>query len=350
MNTLNYIGSKQTLCPILTNIICSEISELKSLSFLDMFAGTGSVGFRFQEITKICSANDLEYYSFIINNALLKCAYSIKLQEIIDHFNTIEGIDGLIYTNYSENNNCERMFFTSYNARKCDAIRTNIEDLKHTNIINQNEYYFLLASLIVSMDKVANTSCVYGAYLKEYKKSALKQIIVIPIHKKVDVNFEYNQVFNISAEELSQTDIYYDIVYMDPPYNQRQYSANYCPLNYIAYYSDNIVLKGKTGTIDGYNKSNFCSKAKVYNSFKTILDNIKCKYIFISYNNEGLLKYEELIELLSSYGELKLYKIPYKKFKAQKNVSGDTVYEYLWFINKTKSKSILIEEIEYIKD
>jgi len=118
-------------------------------------------------------------------------------------------------------------------------------------------------------------------------------------------------------------------------------------LNYIAYYSDNIVLKGKTGTIDGYNKSNFCSKVKVYESFKTILDNIKCNYIFISYNNEGLLKYDELVELLGSYGELKLYKILYKKFKAQKNVSGDSVYEYLWFINKTKSTSNLIEEIEY---
>lgn len=349
MNTLNYIGSKQTLCPILTDIISSEITDLKSLSFLDMFAGTGSVGFRFQELTDVCSANDLEYYSFIINNALLKCSYSTKLQQIIDHFNTLDGIDGLIYKNYSENDSCERMFFTVQNARKCDAIRVHIEDLKNTSVIEQNEYYFLLASLIVCMDKVANTSCVYGAYLKEYKKSALKKMIVIPIHKKMDIN-ESNQVFNIAAEELSQKDFYYDVVYMDPPYNQRQYSANYCPLNYIAYYSENIVLKGKTGTIDGYNKSNFCSKVKVYNSFKSILDNMKCKYIFISYNNEGLLRYNELLELLSSYGELKLYKIQYKKFKAQQNVSGDTVYEYLWFINKTKNKSQLVEEIEYTKD
>ena len=346
MNTLNYIGSKQTLCPILTDIISAEIPDLKSLSFLDMFAGTGSIGFRFQEITNICCANDLEYYSFIINSALLKSAYSTKLQHIIDHFNTLNGLNGLIYKNYAENDNCERMFFSIENARKCDAIRVYIEDLKNANSIDQNEYYFLLASLIVSIDKVANTSCVYGAYLKEYKKSALKTMIVVPIHKKVDIN-SLNQVFNITAEELSQKDLYYDVVYMDPPYNQRQYSANYCPLNYIAHYSENIVLKGKTGTIDGYNKSNFCSKPKVLNSFKTILDNIKCKYIFISYNNEGLLQYNEFIKLLGSYGELKLYKIPYKKFKAQKSVLGDTVYEYLWFIDKTKQPSDIIEEIEY---
>ena len=84
----------------------------------------------------------------------------------------------------------------------------------------------------------------------------------------------------------------------------------------------------------------------MYQSFKLLLDNIKCKYIFISYNNEGLLSCDELKELFSSYGELKLYKIPYKKFKAQQNVCVDSVFEYLWFINKT-TDSNLIEEIEY---
>jgi adenine-specific DNA-methyltransferase len=103
MNTLNYIGSKQTLCPILTKIINAEIPDLKSHSFLDMFAGTGSVGFRFQDITNNCSANDLEYYSYIINYALIKTPYSIKLQLILDDCNALDGIKGLIYKNYSEN-------------------------------------------------------------------------------------------------------------------------------------------------------------------------------------------------------------------------------------------------------
>ena len=349
MNTLNYIGSKHTLCPLLTKIIHEEINDLTSKSFLDMFSGTGSVSFRFQDLTNKCTANDLEYYSYIINYALIKCSYSDKLQSILDECNNLEGIEGLIYQNYSEHDKCSRMFFTANNAKKCDAIRNHIE-LLHTNkIINIHEYYFLLASLIVSMDKVANTSCVYGAFLKEYKKTSLKQLMVIPIHIKIDVKTDSNIVFNLSAEELSKLDTFYDVVYMDPPYNHRQYSANYCPLNYIAHYDPNIKLNGKTGTIDGYNRSNFCSKSKVKNSFKTILDNLKCNHIFISYNNEGILNYDELKELLSSYGELKLYKIPYKKFKAQKNIDGESVFEYLWVLNKTIQSNI-IEEIEYTID
>jgi adenine-specific DNA-methyltransferase len=349
MNTLNYIGSKHTLCPLLTKIINEEISDLGHKSFLDMFSGTGSVAFRFQDLTYNCSANDLEFYSFVINNALIKCNYSTKLQSILNECNKLEGLEGLIYRNYSENDTCERMFFTTNNAKKCDAIRVHIELLKNNLLITIYEYYFLLASLIVSMDKVANTSCVYGAFLKEYKKTSLKPLIVIPIHTKIDIKVDLNNIYNLPAEELSKFDTFYDIVYMDPPYNQRQYSANYGPLNYIALYNHEIQLNGKTGTINEYNRSHFCSKAKVKNSFKTILDNLKCNYIFMSYNNEGLLNCDELKELLSSYGELKLYKIPYKKFKAHKNVIGDTVFEYLWFLNRTSSSNI-IEEIEYIID
>jgi len=351
MNTLNYIGSKHTLCPTIIDIINKEIGLIKlgSSSFLDLFAGTGSIGFNLQDLVSRFTANDLEYYSFVINYALLCCAYSEHLQNILNECNKLAGVKGLIYENYSQNDGCERMFFTSENAQKGDAIRRHIESLKIANLITINEYYFLLASLLVSIDKIANTSCVYGAFLKEYKKTSLKPLILAPIHMKTNVKIGINRVTNVSAEELSQQDIdtsHYDIVYMDPPYNQRQYSANYCPLNYIAHYDESIILKGKTGLIDGYNKSNFCSKPKVKQSFKTVLDNLNCDHIFVSYNNEGLLEYEELKQLLSSYGELKVYKIQYKKFKAQKKVSEDTVCEYLWYLNKTK-QSELVEEIDY---
>jgi len=342
MNTLNYIGCKHTLCPHLINIISEQIPDLQNKSFLDLFAGTGSVSYRIQNLVKTCNSNDLEYYSFVINYALIKSNYSDKIQQILDECNKLLGIEGLVTTSYSG----ERMFFTENNSKKCDAIRQFIEEYKLTKQINNEEYYFLLASLLVSMDKVANTSCVYGAFLKEFKKTALKDLLVQPIHKNTELKSKLNQVYNLRAEELSLQNEFYDVVYMDPPYNQRQYSANYCPLNYIALYDKNIVLKGKTGLIDGYNKSKFCSKLTVKESFKQILDNIKCNYIFISYNNEGLLPYNEMEELFSSYGELKIYKIEYKKFKAHKNVDGDKVYEYLWFINKTINSN-LIEEIEY---
>jgi len=347
MNTLNYIGCKHTLFNTLLSVFQENIPDMKSLSFLDLFAGTGTVGFNIQEYTKTCDANDLELYSYVINFALLKCNYSEELSELIKKCNELDMKEGLIYNNFSPTETCERMFFTNDNAKKADAIREFIETEYKESRINIYQFNFLLASLLVSIDKVANTSAVYGAYLKAYKTSAIKQLILKPIHIKtdIDVNSE-NMVYNKLAETFSVLDSkYYDIIYVDPPYNQRQYSGNYSPLNYIAEYNNDVVLKGKTGLIENYNKSKFCKKTDIKNTFDSLISGLNCKYLIISYNNEGLLSIDEFKKILVKKGAVKLYIIKYTKFKAQQNVEKKYVKEYLWVVN-TSIKSHLIEEIE----
>lgn len=346
MNRLNYIGSKHTLCSTIYELINCEISNdgenLKDKSFLDLFAGTGSISFYMQKYFNFIGSNDLEYYSFIIINALLKCNFSEKLENYINILNSLEGKEGLISKNYAPNHTtgCERMFFTKENANLCDSQREFIEQEYKNKNINKNEYYFLLASLIVSLDRVSNTSCVYGAFLKAYKSASLKKLKITPIHTLTELcSAAYNKVYNMRAEELIfDAGLYYDIVYLDPPYNHRQYAANYSPLNYLAYYNPEIIITGKAGLIQNYNKSDFSSKVKVYNAFQTLFHNLKgkCKYIFLSYNNEGLISSDKLRLLLCNYGSVVCHKIPYKKFKAQENVDKLDVIEYLWFINTTQ--------------
>ena len=155
-------------------------------------------------------------------------------------------------------------------------------------------------------------------------------------------NNKHNKVFHMKMEDLI-IDETFDIVYLDPPYNQRQYSANYSPLNYIAQYED-IELTGKTGLIKDYNKSDFCKKSTIKETFTDAIDTIKCKYLILSYNNEGLMSFDDIKKILISKGNVKLYKIEYNKFKAQKNVNGDKVYEYIWFVD-TMNNNNKFEEI-----
>ena len=337
MNTLNYIGSKHTLFKTILGICQQNITNMYELSFMDLFAGTGTVGFNMQKHFKSCDANDLETYSYIINYALLKCNYSEKLADLIKVCTELEGQEGLIYRNYSEMETCERMFFINDNAKKADAIRQFIEYCyKETKCIDIAEYYFLLASLLVSIDKVANTTCVYGAYLKKYKGAALKAMAFTPIHTKTDINIDKNNVYNRLAESFTAVEsdfTEYDVIYLDPPYNQRQYAGNYSPLNYIAKYDEALVLKGKTGLIENYNKSSFCKKGDVVETFTALITGLRCKYLIISYNNEGLVSMEEFKKIIMKKGFVKLYKIQYNKFKAQKTVTEQYVEEYLWVID-----------------
>jgi len=330
MNSLNYIGSKRTLFDTILEKCIQNIPNLNELSFMDLFAGTGFVGFNIQQYCRKTLANDLEYYSFVINQALHCCNYTDQIRDIIVELNQLPGVHGLVYKNFSNNAECERMFFTNENAMKCDAIRQYIQQLYDSGSINISTFYFLVASLLVSIDKVANTSCVYGAYLKSFKSSAEKPLVLVPIHMRNTIRVSENCVFNEKAEDICSAGA--DIVYMDPPYNNRQYSANYSPLNYIAKYDKTIELTGKTGLIDGYNRSSFCRKGEVIEAFKKMIEKIQAKHLIMSYNNEGIMDYDILKKILESRGKLKLYKIPYKKFKAQMSVDIESVYEYLWFV------------------
>ena len=339
MSTLNYIGSKKTLLDFIDSVITKINANFKNknnVRFLDGFAGSGIVGKYFNEkYNYIVYSNDLEYYSYVICQALLKVQYTEKLKTILEELNELtEPIDkkyNLITENYSEKGKEKRKFWSIENAKKADAIIENIKKKLANNKITQDEYIFLLASLLSSFDKVANTASVYGAFLKEYKKSALKKLDVKPIHiNDVITNNDKNINYNIDVNSKTITDNEYDIVYLDPPYNNRQYSSNYHPLNFVSKYNSEIVPYGKTGLLENSNKSNYSISKNVENTFKALITNLKTKYILLSYNNEGLMGSDIIKNILETKGKTTLYKYKYKKFKSQSTQEDECVYEYLY--------------------
>lgn len=330
--SLGYIGSKKSLKDFLVNSLNNHIDLTKKHTFVDLFAGTGFVGnFFSKEYNFDITSNDLEYYSYVINYSYLKCSYTEKIQNIIDRINNrvydikYKDLIKKTYTPFEDN---ERMFFTIKNGDMIDYSICVIQHLFDTKIINEEEMFFLKGSLITSIDKVANTASVYGAYLKKFKKTSLKDLVIKPIHK--DTIKTNNEVLN---EDSTKLELKSDIGYMDPPYNTRQYSSNYFLLNYILKYDESIEIKGKTGVIKNWNRSSFCSKKTIKESVLQTITKNNFDILMFSYNNEGLLTKEELTELFKTkYTTVHLYEKEYKKFKSQKNNNKKNTIEYL-FIN-----------------
>jgi len=314
---MNYIGSKFRLAGFIESTIRSVAGgDLSQKIFCDLFAGTGIVGRTFKSETKKVIANDAEYYSFVLNKNYIENHVDIpdKL-EYIDELNQLPLIDtGFIYQNYCIGSGSERQYFSDYNGKKIDTIRSRIETWKQVGKITDNLYYFLLASLLESADKLANTASVYGAYLKHLKRSAQKELILEPA--EFDVNDNAHEVFNEDSNVLVKK-IEGDILYLDPPYNARQYGANYHVLNTIAKYDD-FIPNGKTG-LRKYQRSDWCSRSKVENVFDDLLNNAKFKYIFLSYNNEGLMSMEIIKEIMSRHGRYNLASTGYQRFKADRD-------------------------------
>ena len=338
---MNYIGSKFSLLEFLNKSIDDfliknkEIKQKSKMVFADLFAGTGCVGGYFKSQGYKIIANDIQYYSYILTKHMIENNGNLdkdKMAELINELNNLNGIEGFIYKNYSyegtEGKEFRRMYFTAENAKKCDSIRQGIDKWLTSNKINQNEYYFLLGSLINSIDKCANTASVYGAYLKQFKKSALKRMVLEPLPYTighVDC-MVYNEDVNSLISKISG-----DILYLDPPYNERQYCSNYHILETIAK-NDNPIIKGKTGLRDYKSqKSDFCIKSKVCGAFEKLIKEAKFKYIFLSYNNEGLMSLEEIKNIMSKYGDYSLYTQEYRRFKADSNRENkaDSTIEYL---------------------
>lgn len=332
---MNYIGSKLKLCqdflPSTIKGVCGE--DLSTMTFCDIFAGTGIVGRTFKTSVKQVIANDIEYYSYVLNKNYIENHLELSRKEnLVKELNSIPLIDnGFIYKNYCLGGNGERQYFSDENGKKIDTMRTKIEEWKSEEKISSNEYYFLLASLLECADKVANTASVYGAYLKKLKKSAQKELVLESA--EYELNCNEHKVFNKDANVLIK-EIQGDILYLDPPYNARQYGANYHLLNTIAEYKP-FEPKGKTGLRD-YTKSKYCSAVTVKEEFEELVKNAQFKYIFLSYNNEGLMSVEDVKTIMAKYGRYDLAQTEYQRFKADSNRvnKADSTVEYVHILEK----------------
>lgn len=325
---MNYIGSKHRLSSWIKDTI-NKNGGMKNKIFCDMFAGTGAVARSLKKDVKQVIINDIEPYSYALNRNYIGNHVAFEYREILEKLNSLEPRDGFVYKNYCLGGSGERQYFSDENGLKIDAIRVEIENYKK----DENLYYFLLASLLESADKVANTASVYGAYLKHLKKSAQKSMILEAA--VFEENKTAHQVFNEDANSLIKK-IEGDILYLDPPYNHREYGANYHILNTIALY-DEFNPKGKSGLRE-YKKSRYCKKNEVHSAFEELIRDANFKYIFLSYNNEGIMSQKDVEAIMKRYGHYGLETKEYQRFKADKtqnrNHKADMTFEYLHILQK----------------
>ncbi len=330
---MNYIGSKQKLSDFLKNTIIDTAHPSAQTVFCDIFAGTGAVGRIFKKDVKKVIANDREAYSFTLCRNYIGNHEAKDRGDMLAELASLSGKKGFVFEHYSFGGKSERQYFSADNGQKIDAIRFEINKWRKSKKIDEDDYYFLLASLLEAADKVANTASVYGAYLKHLKKSAEK-----PLELKAatyEINDNNHEVYNEDANKLIKK-IEGDILYLDPPYNAREYGANYHLLNTIALY-DKFEPKGKTGLRE-YERSRYCKKNEVKTAFEELIKNAKFKYIFLSYNNEGLMSEDETRAIMKKYGHYDLATTEYQRFKADKtenrNHKASQTVEYLHILEK----------------
>lgn len=342
---MRYIGSKKLLLNEIESIIKENITGAESLC--DIFSGTSTVARYFKKDYKIIS-NDLLHFSYVLQKATIENESYPKFTKVkeylgldpFDYFNALEITlkqikdTPFIYENYSPNEKSERLYISNENALRIDFIRQEIENWRSQKLIIDSEYYYLLAGLIEAVPFISNIAGTYGAYLKHWDKRANKKLQLI----KLDTfkNLKNNECFNMDSNLLMPT-IEGDILYIDPPYNSRQYATNYHLLETISRY-DSPEIYGKTGMRPYQElKSKYCYKREVLKTFTDLIDKANFKHIILSYSTEGIMSIDDIETVLKKYGNeltYQLKKMPYRRYKHRAGSVEHDLHELLFYIGR----------------
>lgn len=337
-----YLGSKTKLIPFIKDIIKKYCGEYHS--FFDVFGGTGVVAYNFNNpkvkivINDLLRSNKMAYDTWLGTRK-----YNLdKIKNYIAIFN------GLDPQNIKENYvsiNFGNTFFSVNNAKKIGEIRERIEKLSNENKITEREKSILITSLIYATDKVANTCGHYDAYRKKLDKSSN---IILQVPKINDKNNIGNEIYNTDSNLLVK-EIKADIVYIDPPYNSRQYGDAYHLLeNITTWEKPKVTGIAKKMVNRSHIKSKYCTVSAPF-AFKELIDNLDCKYILVSYNNMGnkgagrsqaKISDKEIENILSKKGKVEIFEQDYKYFTTGKSeIDGHKERIFLCKVFEKKEKS-----------
>lgn len=314
-----YLGSKYRLLDFLTDTILSRVPEIDV--FVDLFAGTGVVGNSFRAHASTVIANDLLFSNYVVNRAYLTSSGATvdldRVGALIEELNRCTPIQGYAYASYGGT------YFTKHNAARIDAIREAIESIYAEQRCSEQERFVLLTSLLLAVDKAANTVGQYDAFLKhiDNREQADRHLIDSNVHKPLRLRVpeielignDGNEVYNQDANRLIRH-LEAEVLYLDPPYNTRQYVDCYHVLENILRW-DKPPLHGKTRKFQrDHLKSRYSRKNEAARALEELIEAARAKHIFLSYNSEGIIPEKTIREIFSRRGKLEVFSREYSVF------------------------------------
>ena len=352
---ITYIGNKRALLDFIGKgiSIVQKRLDKKKLKTFDVFSGSGIVSRFLKQYSSFLIANDLEKYSTVINECYLSNQDELDIpllknfhQELIKQTDKklIKGIISEYYAPKNDNNikAGERVFFTSRNAMYIDTIRQNISK------IPEKEQKFFLAPLLSEVSIHANTSGVFKGFYKNREtgigqfggrnQDALPRIkgdIVLPFPIFSNFNCEtliYNEDSNLLCRKLPEL----DLAYVDPPYNQHPYGSNYFMLNTIIDYKYPDKISKVSGIPESWKRSDYNKEKMALGTLTELIQNLKSKFVIISFNSEGFIKIVQMKTMLNSLGKVEMLETKYNAFRGSRNLRSRDIHvkEYLFLLEK----------------
>ena len=338
---MRYIGNKTRLRAFIRRILRARGAQPGRA--LDPFCGTASVARALKRSGYSVIAGDVMRYAYVFARAYVQTtARPAGLAGLTAQLNARAPSHGFISEHYSPAGASDRRYFTPENAGRIDAMRDWLQQRHAGGDIDDDRFYALLAALIEAADRVANTTGVYAAYVKSWQPNAHR-----PLQLRIDPIVRGNGCYahQRDATELVGDSGAVEVLYLDPPYNTRQYPGYYHIPELIAtgWYDQAPLLRGKTGLLeDAAQRSEWCSRARAERAFEGLLENAQFKHLLLSYSDEGIIPEDSISRLLRAYGRSSTYRRHvhgYRRYRSDadgenRRYKGDAVREYLYCVSR----------------
>ncbi|MBQ3441670.1 MAG: DNA adenine methylase [Selenomonadaceae bacterium] len=311
-----YLGNKFKLLKFLRGIVDENCSGVETVA--DIFSGTGAVASAFTDKTVI--TNDLLYSNYLCNLAWFG-SEKVRLpllENLIAEHNRADDLPA----NYMTDNFADT-YFSKRDCTKIGFVREDVEEKYRLGVINERERAIIVASLIYAMDKIANTCGHYDAWRHG---ATFERRLILPVLNVPAENNRQNCCFNEDSNELVRR-IEADLIYIDPPYNSRQYSDTYHLLENVARWQKPPVHGVARKMNRAGLKSLYCT-SKATDAFEDLIQHCDAKYILFSYNNmankgnarsNARIADEDLFRILNAKGDVEVFAKKYKPFTTGKS-------------------------------
>lgn len=339
---MRYIGSKTSTLPWLSELVGQRAPLAASLC--DPFAGTCTVSRHFKSRGLKVVTGDVLRLSYVFQVATVRLNEAPTFEglfaagalppcvcppadTVLEYLNQIPGVRGYVYENFSPGGVAQRLFFSRENASKIDAIRQVITNWKYENYLSENEECYLLAALIDAADRVANTAGTYYAYLKKFTRKSLLPLRLNAL--PTTTSTKQSSCHQIDARNLTSQDNS-EILYLDPPYNSRNYRGYYHLPEAIASLSQ-PEARGKSGVpLLGGSPSDFCRPSAATMALAEICEKTRAKHIIVHYANDGIISHDSICEILSRRGNLRCDELNVRAYSSKSETNKSAKHMVYW--------------------
>jgi adenine-specific DNA-methyltransferase len=340
---MRYIGNKTRLLPFILRTLEKEGIDAGAVH--DAFAGTASVSRALKEKGWQVHCSDLLMSSYVFQRAYVVVdnadpSLTDKAREL-SHVTPRESFISRHFTPAGGALSGGRMYFTPENAARIDAAREELERWRKSGVVGEDAYYLLLAAIIEGADRVANTAGVYASYMKRWQPNA-RRPFSITIDTPVQ-GMKRASAYLMDAAQAARTIGEIDLIYIDPPYNSRQYVAYYHIPEILARgWSDGEpAIRGKVGLLAGdEGRSQWSHGRRVQKLFAGLLAASGARHALVSFNSEGHLEpdiLETLLKKAAPDGQVSHFTQRYRRYRADSDHEGrkyhrDFAQEHLYMV------------------